>query len=181
MTFPISRTGNVALNSSERVSRTLHFSPGRDTRSFMTANNLVFLFACLLFTMSSANLLSPSQQRRPLGEEHRTVWGRRGVLEQPGHVDPQGRQESSVSRCWDPPPLLTGASFRMPWQLTHLSCKEKKADDHGLDPTSTLLSLQRIFFFFNALIYQNLSHSCPTLLLYSTLFFITPYSQLFKV
>ena len=105
MTFPISRTGNVALNSSERVSRTLHFSPGRDTRSFMTANNLVFLFACLLFTMSSANLLSPSQQRRPLGEEHRTVWGRRGVLEQPGHVDPQGRQESSVSRCWDPPCL----------------------------------------------------------------------------
>ena len=75
----------------------------------MTANDLVFLFACLFFTMSSRNLLSPSQQRRQLGEEHGTGQGRRGVLEQPGSVDPQGRQESSVSRCWDPPPLLTGA------------------------------------------------------------------------
>lgn len=63
---------------------------------------------------------------------------------------------------------------------THLSCKEKKARDHSLDPTSALLSLAKDSFF-NALVHQNLSPFCPALFFCSTLLLITPYSQLFKV
>ena len=135
MTFPISRTGNVALNSSERVSRTLHFSPGRDTRSFMTANDLVFLFACLFFTMSSRNLLSPSQQRRPLGEEHGTGQGRRGVLEQPGHVDPQGRQEGGKTEDHVPSHLRSWPSShgRKRWALHQVQTERLQPDQKFVD------------------------------------------------
>lgn len=72
-------------------------------------------------------------------------WRRWDVLEQPGHVDPQGRQEPSIPRCLGPSPVTDRGGLQE--KLTRLSCKEKKADDPGLNPTPTLLSLAKDFFF----------------------------------
>ena len=77
--------------------------------------------------MSSGNLLSSGQQRRPLGEGHRMGQRRWDVLEQPGHVDPQGRQEASIPHCLGPSPVTHRGVLQE--KLTRFSCKEKKADN----------------------------------------------------
>ena len=75
-------------------------------------------------------------------------WNSQGMWTPRGDRNLQSLAAGTLPRYWQ---------GHIQEKLTHLSCKEKKADDHGLDPTSTRLSLQRIFFFFNALVYQNFS------------------------
>lgn len=160
------------------VSPALHFSPDRDIRSYMTLLWSYVLFSTMNRFPSSGNLLTSSQQSRLLGKEERTEWGRRDFLE-PARVSGPIRTDRNLQflTACDPSPLRIGMSFGRNWPVC--GTEEKKSDDHGLNPTFTLVSLAKHFFKCSHLS-EFLSHYCPTLVFYSTLFLITLYCQLFQ-